>query len=208
MNIPSITNEPLANREIVDSSHAGKLRASKHLPVVLKAAIVALVVALLQASSPTAIARFVIPVIVDSLDGATIRSLAHVTEEAKEAQPFITNGNPTTAPVFVVRQFGISASLHHTRPRIVGRGSDVAMLVWRHEIMPHAAARLAKAATEIAGKYSDFGAAVACALPHDAALCARESGGYKSPESLSGKVVEFSHIRIVANQTTPTKGVY
>src|SRR6266496_1342899 len=79
-----------------------------------------LIAVLLRSRCPLAIGRFVMPVVVDSFETQPWRALAHVLYKILERlSPSFTNGNSSAAIVLVAFQVLISASLNHTKPRLI-----------------------------------------------------------------------------------------
>lgn len=74
---------------------------------------------LLLAGCPSAISGFVVPVIVDSVDGQVARPRAHVGVEDSEVQPPITDLDAAPAVVRVVFVMGVLAASAHRRPDVV-----------------------------------------------------------------------------------------
>jgi len=70
---------------------------------------------------PSAISRFVIAVVVDTIKRVVFRTLAHVGKKVIEFSPTFTNANTATTVMFPSSGFGISAPLQHGVPRSVSR---------------------------------------------------------------------------------------
>lgn len=87
---------------------------------------------LLSTGQPTAISRFVVPVVVDPVNGMVkTRTLTHVGEEADEVLPAFAHGD-TPAPVGGVRGvIDVSASRMHGPPRNMRGSSGPSMFVGR-----------------------------------------------------------------------------
>lgn len=87
------------------------------------------VVALLLLSRPPAVARFVIPVVVDAVE-LVLRAwpFSHVPEEVRKIFPFITYRYSSPAVVLIAGGFWISYPLEHPRPYGVFPFSRHAML--------------------------------------------------------------------------------
>jgi hypothetical protein len=80
------------------------------------------IVRLFFSSSPAAIVGFVIPIVVDTIDGQVWRTLSHVSEEVIEDQPAVTDDDAATSIVAVFFAFWIKAPLLDVRPNVVGSG--------------------------------------------------------------------------------------
>jgi hypothetical protein len=80
----------------------------------------AAIVGLFLHGRPTAIARFVIPVVVDAVDREAMRALTHVSQEIIEDQPSFADSDAAPSIVFPNMAFWIEASGFHGRPRTVG----------------------------------------------------------------------------------------
>ena len=73
-------------------------------------------------SFPSAIIRFVSAIVVDTTDGCSWRSFAHVGKEVGEGQPSFTDGDASSSVARPAIIGWVSASLDHLCPRAVGWG--------------------------------------------------------------------------------------
>lgn len=80
----------------------------------------ALIASLLSAGSPTAIAGEVSEVVVDALYGASLRGVAHVSDEDAEVLPLVTDGNPAASIVLPCSRVWVGTTLDHAVPSIIG----------------------------------------------------------------------------------------
>ncbi len=63
---------------------------------------------LLFGRSPSAVARLIIAVVVDTINGVAGRRLfAHVGKEILKLLPAVANGDPPTAPIVVAGEIGV-----------------------------------------------------------------------------------------------------
>ena len=77
-----------------------------------------------ESGGPSAIARLVVSVVVDSVDGQPFGSISHIGIEIGEVKPSLAHGDAATTvkvPVLVPR---IRAALNHGGPDIVRRSTD------------------------------------------------------------------------------------
>ena len=88
---------------------------------------------LLFPGAPLAIARFVVAVIVDAIEGEPERPLAHVREKSFErVAPTIADGDAATAVIAPVLMPGVKAALLHRIPTAIGwRGGAVRRMAMR-----------------------------------------------------------------------------
>ncbi len=80
------------------------------------------VTVLLSLSSPAAVPRFVVPVVVDPVDRRAIRARSHVGEEVLELEPAFADRDPPAAIVGVRGVPRIEAAAHHPLPRMMSAG--------------------------------------------------------------------------------------
>jgi hypothetical protein len=144
---------------------------------------------------PADIAGFVVPVVVDAVDGLSGRALAHVLQESFEAQPTFTNGDAAPAVTRPSIAFRIGASLYYFHPGAIGWRwpslSGVAMFqtVWLFSSLT-AAARLA-----IKRVHWLFHAAIASSEPAGLSELTDvgKSDDRQSSEALAGDILERRH---------------
>jgi hypothetical protein len=79
------------------------------------------VTCLLKRSRPTTIARRVALVVVHPINGATSRTLTHISQEVFEGEPSLAHLDAPTAVPVVRRVTRIGAAVHHCLPRPVCR---------------------------------------------------------------------------------------
>lgn len=97
-----------------DDCQAGESQSGDVLS--LERSDMALVICLLLARSPTAVARLVVPIVVDAINGCTGWTRAHVSQEGVERLPSPANRNSATAVILVADASGIRAALMHGAP--------------------------------------------------------------------------------------------
>lgn len=118
------------------------------------------------ARGPLAVVRFVIPVVVDSLDSRAFRSRPHVGQEVLERlPPPIADADTPSAVAVKMSLLGIVTSLNHSDPRFV-RGF-IRHAVRRHGIELQAPAATVLAAFQVATAHDLLFAAVALTEPRD-----------------------------------------
>lgn len=158
--------------------------------------VVPLVSPLFLAGGPSAIAGFVVPVHVDSLDGCSFGTIPHVGDEVLELLPPFADGD--SAPTVVLAGL-VCAPPSHCLPDVVNAiaGSPVC-LVSPREFTPPASTALSVPTGQGSRRHDGLGAAVAGAAPchgrHAAKGHIRASLDHgQAPESLSGQVDEVGH---------------
>jgi hypothetical protein len=125
---------------------------------------------------PTAIARFVVPVIVREAIKRMFkgRSLAHVCQEIRKATPSLAGRNAAPAIVFVPGIIGVEAPILHASPNSIRR-IDVAMPdgVTMNQCIPSRSTFPSTRTTgrrisskQIVGSNHRFISAIALAIPH------------------------------------------
>lgn len=105
-----------SNSRTANAADTPPLWGSFGLAANCQPAVVALVVSLLKLSSPSAIARFVVAVVIDALDFVARRRIAHICIERGEGSPAFTDCNAASAIVFVRLRVRVIASISHPRP--------------------------------------------------------------------------------------------
>jgi hypothetical protein len=92
--------------------------------------VAALIEALFRISRPTAIAGFVMAIIVDAVQGSPGRTIAHVSQECLERlTPSLADGNAPAAIPEIGAMAGVGTSLNHPMPRAVRPCSAAALSV-------------------------------------------------------------------------------
>jgi hypothetical protein len=77
------------------------------------------VLILLRVCCPSAIARFVVAIVVDPVERETGRFFGHIGEKVfKTISPSITHDNAATSVIFVIKRVFIVATSFHIRPRL------------------------------------------------------------------------------------------
>lgn len=96
---------------------------------------------LLGRCGPPAIAGLVVPVVIDSIKSATLRSRPHVTQELREViTPRFAYGDTPTAVVFIGRKTLVKAPSFHRCPRKIFT-RHAASVIRRHAVGDEARAR-------------------------------------------------------------------
>ena len=83
------------------------LSATTRLPAIL---------GLLLASSPAAVAGFIVAIVVDAFEGEPARAQPHIGEEVPELQPSLADGDPAPTILGEVRGARVEAPLPHVTP--------------------------------------------------------------------------------------------
>lgn len=89
-------------------------------PIVRQIATVAAVLHLLLVCSPSAVARFVVPVVVDTVEFETSRCFAHVGKEVLEGVPSFAHLDAPPSVVYKSRMSRVETSTTHCSPYLVG----------------------------------------------------------------------------------------
>ena len=84
---------------------------------------------LLRMSSPSAVARFVVAVVVDAIKRQFIGPVAHIRQEVVEDQPALTNNNPATAVIRPGLAPEIETTGLHGLPGSIGWGAVTTMIM-------------------------------------------------------------------------------
>lgn len=148
---------------------------------------------LLGARRPSAIARLVVAVVVDSVQRVILRrSSAHVGQKSLERRPLLTHGNPAPTVIMVTGGIRVFAPLDHSGPRLklrspsAANGLAVCGLCGAALVLVIAAAALCRAAMEPCAHLDSLGAAIAAAKPMSARAFRRGPGNHRpAPEALS-----------------------
>lgn len=127
LDIPSMS-EPVIGAAVVDSEFLSHFNQRKRDASDRHQSNVSAISILFSASSPTAISGFVIPVIVDAVNGVRGgRPELHVFEKTFIPIPSLTNTYSPTAIIYECFVSGIGASAMHSAPRFIGRGAALAV---------------------------------------------------------------------------------
>ena len=120
INTPASTVYPLENGGVVNADLSRPLGKRLGFPVVSKQRVRTLVVHLIDAVRPSAIARFIVAVVIDALNRVTFWAITHVCVKGSKGLPLWTNGDstPTINRVLVVVR--VAASRLHVAPAVVG----------------------------------------------------------------------------------------
>jgi len=158
---------------------------------------------LLRLSSPAAIAGFVIPVVVDAVNGMLgTRARPHIEKNrSKVLPPAFTTLNASTAVIFPTSGFGGSAPTEHTRP---------CLIFWRNATflalsMPETRIAISTCMLQTTTTFSvtvpqeraiDYylASAIAFTSPHRMALVIRKRTPKDAqlPEALPGKINQYA----------------
>src|SRR5689334_10203953 len=76
---------------------------------------------------PSAITRFIVPVVIDAVERAPARRVAHVGIEVREAIPSLAHGNAAPSIMWIVPSIGVGAALFHARPNLIYARVTLAM---------------------------------------------------------------------------------
>ena len=97
----------------------GPLVQSLRFTIERQFSIRACVISLLKGACPTAVVRFVISVVVFSIQTLSGRRFSHVGVKVFEGQPSFTHNDSSTSVIFRLPNVRIMASSHHRFPQIV-----------------------------------------------------------------------------------------
>lgn len=85
------------------------------------AASCAQVVGLLRWGGPSAVVRRIATVVIDSINGHSVRALSHCIKKCREIVfPFFTDSYTPTSPQFISRVFRVVTTVFHVRPNPIG----------------------------------------------------------------------------------------
>ncbi len=156
--------------------------------------------------SPTAVFRFVISIVVDSVDRISLRwSATHVCKKVFECLPPFANRNPSASVSMKLMIVGVATPIFHPRPYSPFRGFALPMQIGSGEAVntDHGSSVLAGHATAAHFGFAkircggDRGvSAVTLALPHGVS-CIRDNRTAKynkSSKSLPLQVQSFRHL--------------
>ena len=156
------------------------------------------IVVLLDACSPSAIARLVVPIVVDSIDGEPSGLFAHVGEKVFERiPPAVTDLDPAPAVVLPAFSLVVSTPGDHVTPDVVGRRPGIAVRDLFHAlfagaIAPVTAATLGVIAAQGSSADVAIDTAITPAMPDVTDFGSDLCGALyhlKPAEALTGKVV-------------------
>lgn len=117
MNRPMAFDKPILNEAGRYSSNFRPLGEIQSSPIVRQQAICSLVVCLFFSGGPSAVSRFVVPVIVDAVNGMTVRRHSHVVnEELERCTPSFTDVDSAPTIEMEVFSFRIGATVSHAAP--------------------------------------------------------------------------------------------
>jgi len=120
MNFPTTIKNPIPYQRSRYAGLSGPLRNRHGLTIMLNVAVVSFVIALLHASSPSAVGGGVVPIVVDAVNGCSNWSISHVLQKTLErGHPSIANLNspaPVISPCIIPR---IATAVLHSDPNIV-----------------------------------------------------------------------------------------
>lgn len=157
---------------------------------------------LFSSTRPSAIARFVIAIIVDAVNGKSGRSMTHICEKGLEAiTPTVAHLDASATVVCIVPRVWVAASLNHAGPSTIFRCLPAMPRVsmrqraatLRRMIAPVAAAALQFVSPKIGRCGSHGGPALAFAAPHGSSVASfGEQFRYEKPsKSLPDKIAKF-----------------
>ncbi len=125
---PTQPRQSSVQRDAIDSERVCPIGQTLRLSVVRYHPIIAFVTVLSFPCRPTAVARAIGTVIVNTFNAVLRRGLLpHVGEEVFKCFPSLANGNPAFTVVVVVDRVGIVTPLEHTLPQTVLRREILAM---------------------------------------------------------------------------------
>lgn len=104
---------------------------------------------LFGSGGPNAIFRFVVSVIVSSLNCHSIRGDAHIGQEVVELLPPITDVNTPATVIDICRDIGVFTSLAHTYPSVVGCRARQAVAMVRLALCSKASTRFCAPSTDV-----------------------------------------------------------
>lgn len=86
-----------------------------------------LVSCLCGGACPATIVGRVISIWIDTVKRCAYRAFPHISQKNSKVQPVVTDDDASTAVVFVRPRIGVCAALNHRAPRLIGRGSKMAV---------------------------------------------------------------------------------
>ncbi len=130
INTPAKRVQPATDSGRLQTKIFGPLRNRLRLALERQNPVRALVVHLLKTSRPSAISRFIVPVIVDTVNRMLPAwALTHVSKKARKFFPLRAVVNAATAVVNPFMVFRVAASGFHIAPAVVGPGAVPAVCV-------------------------------------------------------------------------------
>lgn len=114
---------PSAQRDVVDTSFVGPLGQRQILSVEDYALIAPSVVSLLFTSSPAAVFRRVVAIVIISLQGIALRARPHISQKLAKASPLLTNFDPSPTVALISGGLWRHAAASHHGPCNVLRGA-------------------------------------------------------------------------------------
>ena len=145
---------------------------------------------LLFTSSPTAVLRRVIAVVINSIKCHAFWRVAHISYKVIESVPATAYANSSAAIAAVTGFRGVIATLKHRSPYLVNRLSRISVGVYSTR---HTPTRLCVSAGEVSGGQHDFGRTFTEADPEDASvlILSNRHNRCEFPKGSSGKVFRF-----------------
>lgn len=118
---PAKAPNAMLDRDRLETVFLAPLRYCLALAMQLINNIPASVIRLNELCGPSAIAGFVVPVIVDAIEAKSIRTDAHVGEKILESTPLLIDGDASPAVPVVLLVSRTRTPINHRSPRVVGR---------------------------------------------------------------------------------------
>lgn len=159
---PTLLIQSSGNRVALDAGSARPVCEAQSLSVVGQVSGMAGVQRLLPWRGPSAVARFIVAIVVDAINRVLGRRLrSHVLVEVeKGVAPAIADGDATSAPFAKTRVLGIGASLNQTRP-----GAMLSSVIQSVGFVITTSARLMAAIAKPCSSRIHFVSALAVAAP-------------------------------------------
>jgi hypothetical protein len=150
---------------------------------------------------PSAIAGFVIPVVVDAVKGEVGRPFTHIGKEVYEVEPLFANCDTATSIVLPDMAFGVGASSYHRSPRSIGSGY-AGLMRWGMAVSGLGFSLSLKApatgcvtARKVVADSDTFSSTVASVDPACVSvLCMREAQNSQASKSLPCEISEGGHV--------------
>jgi hypothetical protein len=184
--------ESRPGRSVWDSELSRPFCDAERAPIERDITIPTSVLGLLSACRPSAVARFVVAVVVDTLQRPAIRHRSHVVNEGLEGgSPAFANGDAASSPHVKSERSRVVASRLHLRPRFAFWSVVQAMFGG----FAHTATAFDVSVKQTASVYKALGSAIAFAQLHDplsnSKLCLADSS--QASELLSSDVCADIH---------------
>ena len=167
---------------------------------------------LLDLRAPAAIARLVIPIVVNAIYAVRCRWLwSHIRKEFCEVPPFTTKSYPAPSIAAIFRVVRIGASLDHLSPCFIFRGFPHAVpkVPFRGILRFHASARFSHSTSKVIRTGDGRISAIAEAIPSRVAGCIVGCSAHdkksSKPKSCHGLKKRMSHYR--SPQTMACEGI-